>query len=179
MTSVQIAQLSPTFLAREFFRESVGQWKSQRRYYTLSKDSELQEVVSTLTVEFLEQGCSELLHLADLHQLETSITLLFGGKVTWESNYLKDNRKASRGSTIFGAKGNKLYRDRGFSTLRPITATFLFTDSKTMCLKTEYEASVFEEELKLIGKNYRTRQTIISKAGQELMIGQYLESRIS
>ncbi|MEH2096143.1 phycobiliprotein lyase, partial [Nostoc sp.] len=38
--------------------------------------------------------------------------------------------------------------------------------------------SVFEEELKLIGSKYRTRQTIISRAGEQLMIGQYLEKRV-
>jgi hypothetical protein len=37
---------------------------------------------------------------------------------------------------------------------------------------------VFEEELKLIGENYRTRQTIISRAGEQQMIGQYLEKRL-
>jgi len=38
---------------------------------------------------------------------------------------------------------------------------------------------VFEEELKLIGREYRTRQTIISCAGEQQMIGQYLEKRIN
>ena len=36
----------------------------------------------------------------------------------------------------------------------------------------------FEEELKFIGSQYRTRQTIISRSGEQLMIGQYLEKRI-
>jgi hypothetical protein len=45
-------------------------------------------------------------------------------------------------------------------------------------LRTEYQGSTFEEELKLIGKNYRTRQTIISRAGEQQMIGQYLEKRL-
>lgn len=51
-------------------------------------------------------------------------------------------------------------------------------DAKTMCLRTEYSGNVFEEEVKLIGNCYRTRQTIISRAGEEQMIGQYLETRI-
>ncbi|PSN17731.1 phycobiliprotein lyase, partial [filamentous cyanobacterium CCP5] len=36
----------------------------------------------------------------------------------------------------------------------------------------------FEEEIRLVGDRYRTRQTIISRAGEEIMIGQYLETRI-
>jgi hypothetical protein len=58
-------------------------------------------------------------------------------------------------------------------------ASFVFTDPKTMILQTEYNDSLFQEELKLIGANHRTRQTIISKAGEQLMIAQYLETRMN
>ena len=47
-----------------------------------------------------------------------------------------------------------------------------------MCLRTEYNSNVFEEEIKLVGSKYRTRQTIISRAGEEITIGQYLEKRV-
>ncbi|MDB9379302.1 phycobiliprotein lyase, partial [Nodularia sphaerocarpa] len=87
-------------------------------------------------------------------------------------------RKESQGSTLFGVLGNILYRDRGFATSKPVTAKYYFPNPKTLCLRTEYNGSVFEEELKLIGSKYRTRQTIISRAGEQLMIGQYLEKRI-
>ncbi len=79
---------------------------------------------------------------------------------------------------MFGALGTILYRDRGFATPKPVTADFYFNDPKTLCLKTEYNDSIFEEELKLVGDRYRTRQTIISRAGEQQMIGQYLETRI-
>ncbi|HAC65459.1 MAG TPA: phycobiliprotein lyase, partial [Cyanothece sp. UBA12306] len=49
---------------------------------------------------------------------------------------------------------------------------------QTLGLRSEYNGSVFEEEIKLIGESYRTRQTIISRAGEEVMIGQYLEKRM-
>ncbi|MEL6454651.1 MAG: phycobiliprotein lyase, partial [Cyanobacteria bacterium J06623_5] len=71
-----------------------------------------------------------------------------------------------------------MYRDRGFATPKPVTANFRFTDARTMILRTEYGGSAFEEELKLVGDSYRTRQTIISRAGEEIMIGQYLEKRV-
>jgi len=82
--------------------------------------------------------------------------------------------EAVHSSTIFGVLGTRLYRDRGFATSKPVTAEY-FVNSQTVCLRTEYNGSVFEEELKLIGRNYRTRQTIISRAGEQQMIGQYLE----
>jgi hypothetical protein len=81
------------------------------------------------------------------------------------------------GSTVFGVRGTILYRDRGFATHQPVIAQYLFRDDRTMQLKTEYNDSCFEEEIKLIGQRYRTRQTVICRAGEELMIGQYLETR--
>lgn len=175
--SVQNIRVSPESLAVEFFRGSEGQWRSQRRYYTLQNE-EVQEVVSCLSVRFLEVGSPELIELAKLHHLDET-SLIAGAETTWESNYTGTRRQPTKGSTIFGVKGNLLYRDRGFATAKPITAAYSFTNPQTMCLRTEYNGSLFEEELKLIGQQYRTRQTIISRAGEQLTIGQYLEKRIN
>lgn len=178
MTSLlKIAQTADEAQISEFFQESVGKWRSQRRYYTLPA-GETKEMESIVTISFLKQGCDKLQNLAQMHDLPDTGSLICGAAVTWESiNVLKD-RKESQGSTIFGALGNILYRDRGFAISKPVTAQYYFSNPKTMCLRTEYNGSVFEEELKLIGSKYRTRQTIISRAGEQLMIGQYLEKRV-
>lgn len=175
--SQSFTQTASDFLIAEFFRKSAGQWKSERRYYTLP-DGEAKEMVSLITIRFLEQQCDELRHLAAMHQLSQDISLFCGAEVTWDSADSVSGRKQSQGSTLFGALGNLLYRDRGFATPNPVTADFYFTNPNTLCLKTEYKGSVFEEELKLIGTQYRTRQTIISRAGEQQMIGQYLEKRM-
>nr|WP_155747306.1 phycobiliprotein lyase [Scytonema sp. UIC 10036] len=161
----------------DFFQESVGMWRSERRYYTLP-DGETKEVVSIITIRFLTAGCEELQKLAQMHDLPETVSLRCGAEVTWESANSVTGRKESNGSTLFGALGNILYRDRGFATTKPITAEYHFPNPKTLCLRTEYNGSVFEEELKLIGTKYRTRQSIISRAGEQIMIGQYLEKRI-
>ncbi|MGF1490446.1 MAG: phycobiliprotein lyase [Prochloraceae cyanobacterium] len=166
-------------LAEEFFKESSGNWQSQRRYYTLNKDIEPIEVISSLEVRYLEAGSPELIELARSHRLESDDILKSGTVVSWESKYLKQTRKPSVGSTVFGVSGNILYRDRGFATTKPIIAILSFTNPQTMCLRTEYSGNVFEEEIKLVGTNYRTRQTIISRAGEQITIGQYLENRIA
>lgn len=170
-------QLSQETLVEGFFRQSEGNWRSERRYYTLN-DGKTQEVVSFLTVRFLEKGSDELLELARMHELAEGETLVCGAKTTWESNYSGPAFKQVNGSTVFGVLGTTLYRDRGFATTKPVTAQFYLSDPKTMRLRTEYNGSVFEEEIKLIGSNYRTRQTIISRAQEEQMIGQYLERRL-
>lgn len=161
-------------LAARFFEQSVGQWTSQRRYYTL-KSGETQEVISALNIEFLDAHHPDLVALEEMHELDTAI--ICGVRSSWESNYISPSRKQATGSTIFGIQGNVLYRDRGFATTKPVFATYKMPDLNTMQLHTEYGGSAFDEELKLVGDSYRTRQTIISRAGQEIMIGQYLETR--
>lgn len=173
---IQLIQTSAS-LVEAYFQQSEGEWRSQRRYYTL-KEGETQEVMSDLTVQFLPQGSELLIQLAQMHELEDELALTSGALTTWKSNYLGPSPKTLTGSTIFGVLGSELYRDRGFSTTKPIKAEFYLRDSKTMCLKTEYSGNCFEEEVKLIGTQYRTRQTIISRLGEEQMIGQYLETRI-
>jgi hypothetical protein len=178
MMSAETTNLTLQSLAIDFFQKSAGSWNSQRRYYTLNKDVEPQEVESILNISFLSQGATELIELAQSHQLEDLSALVCGTKVTWKSNYTNQNRKPVIGSTVFGIKGNVLYRDRGFATPKPVIAICSFPNAETMNLRTEYNANVFEEEIKLVGNKYRTRQTIISRAGEEITIGQYLEKRI-
>ncbi|MEH2274163.1 MAG: phycobiliprotein lyase [Nostoc sp.] len=177
MTSLlKIVQTTDESQISEFFQESAGKWRSQRRYYTLPQ-GETKEMESIVTINFLEQGCDELQKLAQMHDLPDTVSLICGAAVTWDTDVPK-TKKESQGSTIFGAMGNILYRDRGFAISKPVTAQYYFSNPKTLCLRTEYNGSVFEEELKLIGSKYRTRQTIISRAGEQLMIGQYLEKRV-
>lgn len=174
--SLHTASASESLIA-EFFQRSNGQWRSERRYYTLP-DGETQEMVSLITVRFLSAGCSELRQLAERHELGDRL-LYCGAEVMWDSTDAASGRRKSRGSTLFGALGDVLYRDRGFATTKPVTAGFYCPNPGTLCLKTEYDGSMFEEELKLIGDQYRTRQTIISRAGEQQMIGQYLERRLA
>lgn len=179
--SLDTARILAEPLVDAFFRDSEGTWHSERRYYTL-KSGEVQTVVSRLWIRYLGSDSNELMHLAELHELtpipSTQSGLVCGAEVRWESDYVDSDRKPVKGSTIFGAKGSVLYRDRGFATTKPVTARFQFTDSRTMGLVSRYNDSSFEEEIRLIGHRYRTRQTIISRAGEEMMIGQYLETRV-
>jgi hypothetical protein len=165
-------------IAVNFLQRSQGDWNSQRRYYTLNQDIPPQELVSKIKVNFLPAGSPQLKKLALMHGL--SEELKGGSQVFWQSNKAAEvDRAISKGSTVLGVLGNILFRDRGFSTPKPVFAYYSCNDEATLSLKTEYDGSVFEEEFKLIGDLYRTRQTIISRENEKLMIGQYLETRIS
>jgi len=174
--SLDTARILSEPLVSSFFKVSEGDWRSKRRYYTL-KSGDIQEVVSYINIRYLSGESRELQELHGLHQLPPNTPLVCGAQVTWESQYVQTDKKPVNGSTIFGIRGMTLYRDRGFATAKPVTADFVFRDPRTMVLKTAYDGSSFEEEIKLINDYTRTRQTIISRAGEEIMIGQYLEQR--
>ncbi len=171
-------QVTNESLISAFFQRSIGQWKSERRYYTLP-DGKTKETISFITISYLEQDCEQLRSLARMHGLANEALMTCGAEVLWDSTDSVSGKKQSQGSTLFGAKGETLFRDRGFATPKPVTAQFYFINPETLVLRTEYQDSVFEEELKLVGQQYRTRQTIISRAGEQQMIGQYLEKRLS
>ena len=175
--SVPLSVATQESLVDQFFQLCHGNWHSQRRYYTL-KDGTAEEVVSRLSVRYLAPDAPELVQLAQMHQVPIVGFFGCGAITTWNSQYTGAAGKQTTGSTVFGVQGTRLYRDRGFATPNPVTATFEMADAKTMRLRTEYNGSVFEEEIKLIGAHYRTRQTLISRRGEEQMIGQYLERRL-
>ncbi|MDJ0538949.1 MAG: phycobiliprotein lyase, partial [Microcystis sp. M53603_WE2] len=53
MTLIQTAQLSLETLALAFFKQTEGRWQSQRRYYTLTQETEPQEVISAIEIKYL------------------------------------------------------------------------------------------------------------------------------
>ncbi|HLP91702.1 MAG TPA: phycobiliprotein lyase [Nostocaceae cyanobacterium] len=174
---LNIAKTANQQQIRQFFQACEGQWHSERRYYTLP-EGKSKEIESLITIRFLVAGSQELEQLADIHHLSTDIKLVCGAEVSWNSTDVVKSRQESQGVTLFGVGGDLLYRDRGFATEQAVTAQYYFSHPTTLCLRTEYNNSVFEEEIKLVGNKYRTRQTIISRAGEQIMIGQYLEKRI-
>jgi hypothetical protein len=165
-----------TSLIADFFQRSTGNWRSERRYYTLPKGN-IMESISLISVKYLPQGCDELKYLAQLHNLPDHLSLLSGSEVVWNTTELHTGKQLSEGTTIFGVTENEMFRDRGYATLQPVIATYRLPNTDTLQLRTEYNGSIFEEEIRLVGTQYRTRQTIVTKAGEQQLVGQYLETR--
>lgn len=168
-----------TTAVETFLMESAGNWRSQRRYYTLNSNLDpILEATTDIEVVFLAGDRPELSALAERHQLNQAQPFLCGAQITWAGAYTNIERKPLEGATIFGIRDNLMYRDRGFSTSQPVTAQFELPKPQVLRLFTSYDGSNFEEEIKFVGHKHRTRQTIISKAGRGVMIGQYLETRL-
>ncbi|MBD2383882.1 phycobiliprotein lyase [Cylindrospermum sp. FACHB-282] len=160
-----------------FLQESEGKWYSERRYYALP-NGKIKDVKKIVSMRFLEQGSAELIDLAKLHELPEEATIRCGSYVEWSNIDLDTGDEGSKRWTVLGTLGTTMYFGRNFPVPRLVIAQYYFRDPKTIYLWTEENGSLFEEELKLIGKNYRTRQTVISRAGHQQMIAQYMEKLI-
>ncbi|XZN89619.1 MAG: hypothetical protein ACM65M_18400 [Microcoleus sp.] len=66
----------------------------------------------------------------------------------------------------------------GLGTITPSKREFSAAQAATLCGKTEYNGSVFEEEITQIASPYWIRPKIISPATEHKTIGKYLEKRI-
>jgi hypothetical protein len=163
--------------ALQFFQETAGHWRSQRRYYHLNNGL-VQEGISFLKIHFLESNCLELQQLAEVHDLDRLECFVGGVKVAWESQDAKTGQHTSSGICVFGLHHDRLYRDRGFSTPQPLIATYHLADPKIFAFRSEYNRSVFEEECRLVDTEYRMRHIVAYKEGEAQMIAQYFETRL-
>jgi hypothetical protein len=176
-TVTQIAKLEESFI-KNFLQESEGKWCSERRYYALP-NGKIKDVKKTVTMRFVDQGSPELIELAQLHKLDENFPITCGSYVEWSNIDLDTGDEGAKRWTVLGTLGTTMYFGRNFPVPRLVVAQYCFRDAKTIYLWTEENGSLFEEELKLIGKNYRTRQTIISRGGEQNMIAQYIEKLIA
>ncbi|MEB3273009.1 MAG: phycobiliprotein lyase [Prochlorothrix sp.] len=172
--------------AAQFLQASVGTWHSQRRYHTLSTGT-TQDAICSIQIVWLDPHGPELLQLARRHTLnpeaDPAQTFVAGVQISWKSRYLVDGKPQTNphrhltGSSCFGVLGDRLYRDRGFSTTDPITSRYSFPQTQTLLTETAYDGSSFVEECKLLSPNHRTRQTLIHRQGVLQVVGQYVEVR--
>ncbi|MDZ8185565.1 MAG: phycobiliprotein lyase [Nostoc sp. ChiSLP02] len=165
-------------LIRTFLQESEGNWSSERRYYALP-NGKVKEIKKTVAMRFLEGGSPELAELAKLHELDENAVMSCGSYVEWNSVDTTTGEEGSKRWTVLGSLGTTMYFGRNFPIPKLVVAEYYFRDPKTIYLWTHENGALFEEELKMVGRNYRTRQTVISRGGVQQMIAQYMEKLIA
>ncbi|MBW4614048.1 MAG: phycobiliprotein lyase [Desmonostoc vinosum HA7617-LM4] len=165
-------------LIKTFLKETDGNWCSERRYHALPH-GKIKEITKTVTMRFVDQGSPELIELAKLHELDEDVALTCGSYVEWNNVDSQTGEQGARRWTVLGTHGTTMYFGRNFPVPKLVVAEYYFRDPKTIYLWTHENGALFEEELRLIGKNYRTRQTIISRGGEQQMIALYMERLIA
>ncbi|TGG78295.1 MAG: phycobiliprotein lyase [Aphanocapsa feldmannii 277cV] len=156
-----------------FLQASVGRWVSERRYLALPS-GRIETVCTRLTIEPLHEGDASLRFLATAHGLERP--LYRGLHIHWTSK--RSNGAVQTGSTALAVNGMVMLRDRSFFSPEPIQASCEL-EGQRLVIQLSLGKDHIEEDCRLINPNLRTRQTVVRRSGREVMLGQYLETRLS
>lgn len=137
-----------------WFRRTVGQWTSERRYlYNLKTKKP-----SCLTTEFT---------IAPQSEGEYDYSVVWTGQ--------------TNGTMNLKLIGTELHRDIGYFSDEPTVSYLSMIDRDTLLMSTSYNDSTFREEIRLLhGDQLRLRQTVgySDRTGQPIIVGQYYEERL-
>jgi len=133
----------------EWFERSVGDWVSHRRYLYGS-----QRVVDSLSVHFT------------LVREEESVF-----KLIWCS-------ERNGGEMGFKIEGDILERSRSYYKEEGCTTRMEMVDEETVVFWSAYDGQEFREEIRYVDGG-RLRQTVATKNGKVMLVGQYWEERIN
>jgi len=133
----------------EWFERSVGDWVSHRRYL-----SGKQRVVDNLSVHF---------------------TLMKEGESCFKLIWCSERNGGEMGFII---KGDVLERSRSYYNEEGNTTRMEMIDEDTVVFWSAYDGQEFREEIRLIDGG-RLRQTVATKNGKVMLVGQYWEERIN
>ena len=131
--------------AMEFFRRSVGHWRSQRTTHHLPfRRSEIGE--SNITVSILEADDPRVIEICNLHEIDPA-QAAGGANVTWKSLMAWDSDSDNHdGASVMvivpdsdTPYAGKLLRERGYAESDPVAGQYHMDAENGLVLITEYE----------------------------------------
>lgn len=157
--------------AKEFFRLSAGNWRSQRTTHHLPF-RRAESGNSDITVQFLAPEASQIKEICAMH--DTDHNLAIGGAfVTWDGSMAwdKDNEE-HQGNTVFALipEGNnlrkgKLLRERGYAEIVPVAGQYEMDEEDGLILITEYETMSIIERFWFVNPDFRLRSSTVKRFG--------------
>ena len=132
-----------------WFERSVGDWVSYRRYL-----SGKQRLVDNLSVHF------------SLTKEDENVF-----KLVWCS-------ERNGGEMVFTLKGDVLERSRSYYKEEGSITKMERVDEDTVVFWSAYDGQEFREEIRYVSGG-RLRQTVATKEGRVMLVGQYWEERIN
>ena len=170
--------------AKEFFRLSAGNWRSQRTTHHLPF-RRAESGNSDIKVQFLEAEASQIKEICAMH--ETDHNLAIGGAfVTWDGSMAWDKENENhQGNTVFALipEGNdlrkgKLLRERGYAEIVPVAGQYEMDEEDGLVLITEYETMSIMERFWFVDPNCRLRSSTVKRFGGFNTATFCIESRI-
>ncbi|AFY72039.1 phycobilin lyase, CpcS-I subunit (plasmid) [Thalassoporum mexicanum PCC 7367] len=157
--------------AMQFFRQSSGNWRSQRTTHHLAfRRSEIGD--SAIYVETLSTEHPKIAEICAMHEADPN-EAIGGAFVTWQSSMAWDQEKENHvGETIFvliptdaDRRQGKLLRERGYAEITPIVGEYHLDEENGLVLITDYETTNSYERFWFVNEDVRLRASTVKRFG--------------
>ncbi len=158
--------------ALDYFRQSAGQWQSQRVTHHLAfRRAEIGE--SEIQVEMIDVTDPRVAEICNLYEIDPA-TAAGGAHVTWKSLMAWDASEEDNheGATVMvivpdaaDDRRGKLLRERGYAETAPVAGEYHLDDEGGMVLTTEYETMSSVERFWFPNPDLRMRTSVLKRFG--------------
>lgn len=157
--------------AMEFFKQSAGQWRSQRSTHHLAfRQAEMGD--SNIEVTSLEADDPRVVEICQIHEVDP-IRAAGGAFVTWNGSMAWDKDDENhKGSTVFAIvpdpenpRTGLMLRERGYAEIVPVAGRYEMDDEDGLLLITEYETMSSIERFWFPSSNVRMRTSSVKRFG--------------
>ncbi len=153
----------------DFFRQSEGQWMTQRTSHHLAfRQSENGR--STLLISVLDIDDPKVVSTCQMHDVDPALAA-GGARVRWNGEQDWDNDEY-KGDVILVPLPNpedpsrgRLLRDQGYAEKVPVIGHYRMEPDGAMILTTAYEMTESEERLWFASPNLRLRTSVVKRFG--------------
>jgi CpeS-like protein len=168
----------------DFFRQSAGQWRSQRTTHHLPfRRAELGG--SSISVEALEASDPRVIEICELHSVDAALAV-GGAYVTWQGAMAWDKDDENHeGTTVFALvpdaetpRQGQLLRERGYAEIVPVIGRYEIDDDGGLVLTTDYETMSSIERFWFAGPDLRLRTSVVKRFGGFSTASFCAESRV-
>lgn len=155
----------------EFFKQSAGEWLSQRSTHHLAfRQAEMGN--SRIQVTALEAHDPRVQEICQIHQVDPS-QAAGGAFVTWNGSMSWDQEEENhQGETVFAIvpdpenpRSGLMLRERGYAEIVPVAGRFIMDDEGGLVLMTEYETMTSIERFWFPHPNVRMRTSTVKRFG--------------
>lgn len=157
--------------AKEFFKQSAGQWRSQRTTHHLPF-RRAESGSSEINVEFLNSNDEKIAAICQMHEVDPA-TAIGGAFVSWDGSMAWDKENEDhKGTTVFALipdaenpRKGKLLRERGYAEIVPVAGQYEMDEEDGLVLITEYETMSIIERFWFVNPDLRLRSSTVKRFG--------------
>jgi len=168
----------------EFFRQSSGEWKSQRTTHHLPF-RRAETGGSQIHVETLPSDHPKVLEICQLHAVDPKLAV-GGAFVSWNGSMSWDKEDENhQGTTVFvlvpepdNPQKGILLRERGYAEIIPVAGKYYIDSENALNLVTEYESMSTIERFWFVDPDTRVRTSTVKRFGGFSTATFCIESRI-